>query len=153
QLLLNQPKLIIVDEPTAGLDPGERQRFLNILRDISTENIVIFSTHIVDDIKDLCTDMAILNRGKLMLRAAPEEAMQSLAGQVWTTNIARTDLSAYQQRYQVLSSAFNRDNSLRIRVHSQQQPAAEFHAVVPKLEDVYFAVLGGQHQRDGIPDG
>ncbi|MEO0876739.1 MAG: ABC transporter ATP-binding protein, partial [Bacteroidota bacterium] len=94
QLLLNQPKLIIVDEPTAGLDPGERQRFLNILRDISTENIVIFSTHIVDDIKDLCTDMAILNRGKLMLRAAPEEAMQSLAGQVWTTNIARTDLSA-----------------------------------------------------------
>ncbi|MEL7422478.1 MAG: ABC transporter ATP-binding protein [Bacteroidota bacterium] len=153
QLLLNQPKLIIVDEPTAGLDPGERQRFLNILRDISTENIVIFSTHIVDDIKDLCTDMAILNRGKLMLRAAPEEAMQSLAGQVWTTNIARTDLSAYQQRYQVLSSAFNRDNSLRIRVHSQQQPAAEFQAVVPKLEDVYFAVLGGQHQRDGIPDG
>ncbi|MEL6972068.1 MAG: ABC transporter ATP-binding protein [Bacteroidota bacterium] len=153
QLLLNQPKLIIVDEPTAGLDPGERQRFLNILRDISTENIVIFSTHIVDDIKDLCTDMAILNRGKLMLRAAPEEAMQSLAGQVWTTNIGRTELPTYQQNYQVLSSAFNRDNSLRIRVHSQQQPAAEFQAVAPKLEDVYFAVLGGQHQGDGIPDG
>ncbi len=147
QLLLNQPKLIIVDEPTAGLDPGERQRFLNILRDISTENIVIFSTHIVDDIKDLCTDMAILDQGKLMLRAAPDEAMQSLAGRVWTTNISRTDLNDYQQRYQVLSSAFNRDNSLRIRVHNAQQPGPSFQPVTPKLEDVYFAVLAGYHER------
>ena len=144
QLLLNQPKLIIVDEPTAGLDPGERQRFLNILRDISTESIVIFSTHIVDDIKDLCTDMAILDQGRLMLRATPEDAMQSLAGQVWSTNIPRSELSVYQIRHQVLSSAFNRDNSLRIRVHSTMQPDTSFQTTSPTLEDVYFTVLRGK---------
>ncbi|MEO0732911.1 MAG: ABC transporter ATP-binding protein, partial [Bacteroidota bacterium] len=87
QLLLNEPKLIIVDEPTAGLDPAERQRFLNILREISTESIVIFSTHIVEDVKDLCTDMAVMNHGRLLLHATPEAAAATLAGQLWTVNV------------------------------------------------------------------
>lgn len=141
QLLLNNPQLIIVDEPTAGLDPAERQRFLNILREISTRSIVIFSTHIVDDIKDLCTDMAIINHGQLLLHATPDEAIAALQHQVWTTNINREALSEYEQQYQVLSSAFNRDNSLRIRVLSTTQLPHSFEVVTPNLEDVYFASL------------
>jgi ABC-type multidrug transport system ATPase subunit len=140
QLLLNNPKLIIVDEPTAGLDPTERQRFLNILRAISTESIVIFSTHIVDDIKDLCTDMAVLNQGQLLLHATPEDAIKKLEGKIWTTNVSATDLPAYQARHTVLSSAFNRDNSLRIRILADTA-IPEFRAVTPTLEDVYFAAL------------
>ncbi|MFK8164984.1 MAG: ABC transporter ATP-binding protein [Lewinella sp.] len=152
QLLLNNPKLIIVDEPTAGLDPTERQRFLNILRAISTESIVIFSTHIVDDIKDLCTDMAVLNHGQLLLHATPETAIENLEGKIWTTNISAAELPDCQNRHTVLSSAYNRDNSLRIRVLADIG-MPEFRVVTPTLEDVYFAalrsnqdsVLRGQH--------
>jgi len=106
QLLLNDPKLIIVDEPTAGLDPTERQRFLNILRAISTASIVIFSTHIVDDIKDLCTDMAVLNHGQLLLHATPEAATAALDGNIWTRNIPANELPTYESRHNVLSSAY-----------------------------------------------
>jgi len=145
QLLLNSPKLIIVDEPTAGLDPAERQRFLNILRAISTESIVIFSTHIVDDIKDLCTDMAVLNHGQLLLHATPETAIENLEGNIWTTNISATELPDYQARHTVLSSAYNRDNSLRIRVLADIG-MPEFRVVTPTLEDVYFAALRGNKE-------
>ncbi len=141
QMLLNNPKLIIVDEPTAGLDPAERQRFLNILREISTESIVIFSTHIVDDIKELCTDMAILNRGKLLYHSAPEVAIDSLTGKVFTKDIVREDLNQYEADYKVLSSSFNRDNTIKIRVLSDQSPGNEFHPANPSLEDVYFTAL------------
>ena len=102
QILLNKPKLIIVDEPTAGLDPAERQRFLNILREISTKSIVIFSTHIVDDIKDLCTDMAILNNGKVVDHTTPEDAIDSLQGLIHTANIHRNQLTQYEEKYTVL---------------------------------------------------
>lgn len=142
QLLLNKPKLIIVDEPTAGLDPAERQRFLNILREISTENIVIFSTHIVDDIKDLCTDMAIMNHGRLLQHATPEAATAALADLVWIKHIKREELAGYNAKHLVLSSAYNRDNSLRIRVWSEGRPAEGFTQTSPNLEDVYFAALG-----------
>lgn len=141
QLLLNNPKLIIVDEPTAGLDPAERQRFLNILREISTENIVIFSTHIVDDIKDLCTDMAIMNKGVILQHQAPEDAIRALNESIWTADIQRHQLPQYQQQYEVLSSAYNRDNSLRVRVLSSTQAGEDFQLATPNLEDVYFAAL------------
>jgi ABC-type multidrug transport system ATPase subunit len=141
QILLNNPKLIIVDEPTAGLDPAERQRFLNILREISTESIVIFSTHIVEDIKDLCTDMAILNNGKVLLHKTPELAIQALQNKIFTTNISNENLIQYKLKYNVLSSAFNRDNSLRIRVFSEEQLSSEFRQIEPNLEDVYFSYL------------
>ncbi len=140
QLLLNKPGLIIVDEPTAGLDPAERQRFLNILRAISTESIVIFSTHIVEDIADLCTDMAVMNHGNLLLHNTPERAMADLDGRVWTTNITADKLAEYRMRYRVLSSAYNRDNSMRIRVVTEEIPAG-FSPASPSLEDVYFCAM------------
>jgi ABC-type multidrug transport system ATPase subunit len=144
QLLLNTPGLIIVDEPTAGLDPAERQRFLNILRAISTESIVIFSTHIVEDIADLCTDMAVMNHGNLLLHNTPERAISDLTGRVWMTNIIASDLPEYQARCQVLSSAFNRDNSLRVRVLAEDVPTG-FTPSPPSLEDVYFAAMRGHY--------
>ena len=141
QMLLNNPKLIIVDEPTAGLDPAERQRFLNILREISTESIVIFSTHIVDDIKELCTDMAILNKGNMLYHSEPDEAISTLAGKIYSTNIDRSLLNQYEEKFQVLSSSFNRDNSINIRIHSDQRMETEFKLENPSLEDVYFTAL------------
>ena len=110
QLLLNNPKLIIVDEPTAGLDPAERHRFLNVLREIGTNHIVIFSTHIVDDVKELCTDMAIMNGGKILSHITPKEATKSLEGQIWTKNIIRDELDAHETSFNVISSNFNDDN-------------------------------------------
>lgn len=141
QMLLNNPKLIIVDEPTAGLDPAERQRFLNILREISTESIVIFSTHIVDDIKELCTDMAILNRGKLLYHSEPDAAINTLAGKIFSKNIDRHLLDKVGEEYKVLSSAFNRDNSIKVRVLSEEPLSSEFKSENPTLEDVYFTAL------------
>lgn len=146
QLLLNNPKLIIVDEPTAGLDPAERQRFLNVLREIGTNNIVIFSTHIVDDVKELCTDMAILNGGKILMHQTPSEATQKLNGQIWTKNIAREELEETEAAFNVISSNFNSDNSLNIRVHSLTKPDDSFSEKTPELEDVYFVALHeGEH--------
>lgn len=141
QLLLNQPKLIIVDEPTAGLDPAERQRFLNILREISTQSVVIFSTHIVDDIKDLCNDMAILDQGQLLLHASPGDALEKLQRKIWTTIIKPAELSSYEGHYQVLSSTFTVDHQLRLRIYSEEQADSSFQAASPTLEDVYFSVL------------
>ncbi len=141
QLLLNDPKLIIVDEPTAGLDPTERQRFLNVLREIGTDNIVIFSTHIVDDVKELCTDMAIMNGGRILTHQTPREATQSLSGQVWTKDIPREELETYESQHNVISSNFNEDNSLNIRVHSMDRPDESFNPKIPELEDVYFVTL------------
>ena len=141
QLLLNSPKLIIVDEPTAGLDPAERHRFLNVLREIGTNNIVIFSTHIVDDVKELCTDMAIMNGGKILSHHTPTEGVERLKGQMWTKNIQRDDLEEHEAKFNVISSNFNQDNSLNIRVHSEMQPDESFASSNPELEDVYFVTL------------
>jgi len=141
QLLLNNPKLIIVDEPTAGLDPSERHRFLNVLREIGTNHIVIFSTHIVDDVKELCTDMAIMNGGKILSHHTPEEAIRALRGQIWTKTITRDDLEENESRFNVISSSFNQDNSLKIRIHNSQKPDETFDSTRPQLEDVYFVTL------------
>lgn len=141
QLLLNSPKLIIVDEPTAGLDPAERHRFLNVLREIGTNNIVIFSTHIVDDVKELCTDMAIMNGGKILSHRTPTEGVEKIKGQMWTKNIQREELEGHEASFNVISSNFNQDNSLNIRVHSEIQPNESFISSNPELEDVYFVTL------------
>lgn len=145
QLLLNNPKLIIVDEPTAGLDPAERHRFLNVLREIGTEHIVIFSTHIVDDVKELCTDMAILNGGRILAHDTPRQLTEQLDGQIWTTRVEREQMEKMQQDLNVISSSFDEDNQMRVRVHSDQ-PLSEYdgHAFAkakPTLEDVYFICL------------
>lgn len=141
QLLLNNPKLIIVDEPTAGLDPAERHRFLNVLREIGTNHTVIFSTHIVDDVKELCNDMAILNGGKILARNTPKEATQQLEGTIWTRIVEREKLEEYEQKYNVISSNYNQDNTLNIRVHSTEKPEDSFVLASPQLEDVYFVAL------------
>jgi ABC-type multidrug transport system ATPase subunit len=141
QLLLNKPKLIIVDEPTAGLDPAERNRFLNVIREVGTTNTVIFSTHIVEDVKELCTDMAIMNGGKILRQYTPSQATAGLAGKIWTRTIERTALMDYEARYAVLSSGYNADNSLEVRVYAEESPGQEFTPANPHLEDAYFTVL------------
>lgn len=138
QLLLNHPQLIIVDEPTAGLDPAERQRFLNILREIGTENTVIFSTHIVDDVKELCHEMAIMHQGQILQQTTPMEATQNLDGKIWTKQIARTELEVTEKKYAILSSNYNPDNSINIRVFADNRPDEGFSLAKADLEDVYF---------------
>lgn len=141
QLLLNNPKLIIVDEPTAGLDPAERHRFLNVLRDIGTNHTVIFSTHIVDDVKELCHEMAILNGGKILNQTTPKAATEALQGKIWTKVISRETLEENEKEFDVISSNYNQDNSLNIRVHSMEKPNESFTLADPQLEDVYFVAL------------
>jgi len=141
QLLLNNPKLIIVDEPTAGLDPAERHRFLNVLREIGTNHVVIFSTHIVDDVKELCNEMAILNGGKILEQGTPEEAEARLRGFIWTKIITREELETYERDFNVISSKYNQDNTLNIKVHSAERPDETFINAEPQLEDVYFVAL------------
>ena len=141
QLLLNDPELIIVDEPTAGLDPAERHRFLNVLRDIGTDHIVILSTHIVDDVKELCTDMAILNGGKLLNHHKPMDAISNLKDKIWNKTIDKDQLEAYTTKFNVISRNYNQDHSLNIRVFSETQPDTSFQKIEPELSDVYFVSL------------
>ena len=141
QLLLNNPKLIIVDEPTAGLDPAERQRFLNVLREVGTSSTVIFSTHIVDDVKELCNDMAILNGGKILKHVKPIEATKEINNKIWTKTVLRDELEQAEIDYNILSSNYNVDNTLTIRVYSDEKLSKEFKKAEPQLDDVYFIAL------------
>nr|WP_320119462.1 ABC transporter ATP-binding protein [uncultured Marinifilum sp.] len=141
QLLLNNPKLIIVDEPTAGLDPAERSRFLNVLREIGTNHIVIFSTHIVEDVKELCTDMAIMNGGSILTHQTPRKSVDQLKDKMWTKRIERSEFNEQKEKYEVLSSKFNDDNSMNINVYSETQPDELFSSKEADLEDVYFVTL------------
>ena len=141
QLLLNNPKLIIVDEPTAGLDPAERHRFLNVLREVGTNCTVIFSTHIVEDVKELCNEMAILNGGKILNHTTPQEATKKIEGAIWKKTINRDDLEENEKMFDILSSNYNQDNTLNIRVHALEKPSDDFIAATPQLDDVYFIAL------------
>lgn len=141
QILLNDPKIIIVDEPTSGLDPAERKRFLNLLREIASTNIIIFSTHIVDDIKDLCNDMAIINKGRILKTGSPTATLKELDQKIWRINIDKKDLEKFERSHRVISSKFNEDNSLNVKIYSEDKPSAEFIETDPDLEDLYFTVL------------
>ena len=141
QLLLNNPKLIIVDEPTAGLDPAERQRFLNVIREVGTNCTVIFSTHIVDDVKELCNDMAILNGGRILKHIRPLDATLEIKNQIWTKVVSRKELDQAEVDFNILSSNYNVDNTLTIRVHSEKKPSKDFKKTEPQLDDVYFIAL------------
>ncbi len=141
QLLLNNPKLIIVDEPTAGLDPAERNRFLNVLREVGTNSTVIFSTHIVEDVKELCNEMAILNGGRILKHITPIEATKEIEGQIWETTVDREVLDSLEKEFDVLSSNYNTDNSLNVRVFALEKPNDNFKSVSPQLDDVYFIAL------------
>ena len=141
QLLLNNPELIIVDEPTAGLDPAERQRFLNVLREVGTNCTVIFSTHIVEDVKELCNDMAIMNGGKILKHIKPNKATKDIIGKIWTKSITRDDLEKMELKHNILSSNYNVDNTINIRVYQEKKPGTGFKKTIPQLEDVYFLTL------------
>ena len=141
QLLLNNPQLIIVDEPTAGLDPAERQRFLNVLREVGTNSTVIFSTHIVDDVKELCNDMSILNGGRILKHIKPQDSTKEIKNKIWTKSVSRENLEDAEKEFNILSSNYNIDNSLTIRVFSEKNPGKEFKKADPQLDDVYFIAL------------
>lgn len=142
QILLNNPKLIIVDEPTAGLDPAERHRFLNVLRGIGSDNTVLFSTHIVDDVGELCHEMAILNNGVLLDRSTPKKAVEQLNGFIWSKATTKEEAQELNRKLSILSSSYSSDNTLNIRVYSEASLAdIGFIPAEPDLEDVYFVAL------------
>jgi len=137
QALLGNPKLIIVDEPTAGLDPAERNRFHNLLSEIGENVIVILSTHIVEDVSDLCSHMAIINKGEVLVKGEPLKLMSSISGKIWKKLIEKSELPSYKTLHNVISSRMYAGKSI-IHVYSDSQPTT-FEAVEPSLEDVYFA--------------
>jgi len=139
QALIGAPELIIVDEPTAGLDPAERTRFLNLLAGIGDNVVVILSTHIVDDVADLCPLMAVLANGKVQLEGKPTDLIAATRGKIWKKAINRTEFEDYQSRYEVISSRLFAGNSV-IHVLSDKQPEG-FEPVEGGLEDVYFSTL------------
>ena len=140
QALLTNPKLIIVDEPTAGLDPTERNRFLNLLSEIGENSVVILSTHIVEDVKELCTDMAIINEGKLILRDSPLNALNKLEGKVWKKRIKKDELSEYKKNFTVITEKLL-GGAPEIHVLSDTKPDNEFIPIAANLEDIYFTEL------------
>ncbi len=147
--LLGDPELIIVDEPTAGLDPAERVRFLNLLSELGENSIVILSTHIVDDVSELCSRMAIINEGQILLEDEPLRAVQALRGKIWKKIVERGDLEAHQAAHRVISSRLFAGKSV-IHVYSDSRPDASFTPVEPALEDVYFATMQGLFHRDTV---
>ena len=150
QALIGNPKLIIVDEPTAGLDPEERVRFHNLLAEIGEQVIVILSTHIDSDVSDLCPNMAIIHKGEVLLNGQPNELTQRLNGRIWAASVVRSDLASAKQQYPVISTRLIAGKT-RIHVISERQPGSNFEAVEPSLEDTYFAAIGG-HLRNGAAD-
>lgn len=138
QALLGNPRLIIVDEPTAGLDPAERNRFHNILSDLGENIIVILSTHIVEDIKNLCPRMVIMNRGQVLLDGKPSETIEQMRNTVWKLLIDKGELNAYKEKYKIISAKVV-EGKVLIHVKSDVLPDASFSVVEPDLEDVYFS--------------
>jgi ABC-type multidrug transport system ATPase subunit len=143
QALIGDPKLIIVDEPTAGLDPEERVRFHNLLADIGEHVIVILSTHIVGDVSDLCPRMAILHRGQVVQVGEPAALVKRLEGRIWRKLVAKSDLAAHQAAFQVISTR-RLAGRTGIHVHADGQPDASFEPVAPDLEDLYFFAMASR---------
>jgi ABC-type multidrug transport system ATPase subunit len=140
QALIGNPDLIITDEPTAGLDPEERNRFLNLLAEVGENVVVILSTHIVEDVADLCPRMAVLVGGKVQLEGAPSDLIASTAGMIWEKTIPRADHAAYDAKYQIISSRLMAGQSV-IHIMSETDPGEGFTSVSGGLEDVYFTTL------------
>jgi ABC-type multidrug transport system ATPase subunit len=150
--LLGSPKLIIVDEPTAGLDPAERVRFLNLLAELGENSIVLLSTHIVDDVSELCTRMAIIDRGEILLEAEPLRTIDNLRGRIWRRIISKEELTKLERDHALISTKLLAGKTL-VRVYSEAEPGAGFELVEPDLEDVYFSTMSGQiGQRRRQPD-
>lgn len=147
QALLSNPKLLIVDEPTAGLDPMERNRFYNLLSELGENTVVILSTHIVDDVKELCTKMAIINQGQVLLKGNPLDVINEIEGRVYQKTIDRNELEYYKEEYQVIADKLFLGKPI-INILSENDPGNGFTLKPAGLEDVYFSqIFGGSHQR------
>jgi ABC-type multidrug transport system ATPase subunit len=144
--LLANPKLIIVDEPTAGLDPIERVRFLNLLAEIGEDSVVLLSTHIVEDVEELCSRMAIIDKGEILLEAEPPGAIADLRGRIWRRTVSREELAALERGQAVISTKLLAGRTI-VHVYAESSPRPEFEPVEPDLKDVYFSVMGGHHGR------
>jgi ABC-2 type transport system ATP-binding protein len=144
--LLGSPKLIIVDEPTAGLDPEERVRFLNLLSQIGEGSVVILSTHIVEDVEELCSRMAIIDRGEILLEAQPSRAIDELRGRIWRRTVTQDELPALECERSVISTRLLAGRTIA-HVYADAPPGAGFEMVDPDLKDVYFSVMAGHRGR------
>jgi ABC-2 type transport system ATP-binding protein len=143
QALLNDPQLLIVDEPTVGLDPEERVRFRNLLSDLSGERIVILSTHIVSDVESTATQIALVNKGQLLRTAAPEDLLKELENKVWEWIVRSEDLPTLKQKH-IISGTIRRSDGVQVRVVSADKPDTNAHNVSPNLEDAYLFFIGGK---------
>ena len=142
--LLGEPKLMIVDEPTAGLDPAERVRFLNLLSELGEQSVVLLSTHIVEDVEELCTRMAIIERGRILLEAEPARAVAALRGQIWRRVVDRAALPEMERQHAVIATKLLAGRTV-IHVHAEAQPVG-FEPAEPDLKDVYFVTMAGGAQ-------
>ncbi|GAA4467325.1 ABC transporter ATP-binding protein [Nibrella saemangeumensis] len=146
--MLGNPKLIIVDEPTAGLDPAERVRFLNLLSEMGENSVVILSTHIVEDVSELCTRMAVINKGQILMETEPLKAIKNLKGRIWRKVVEKNQLPQLEQEHIVLSTKLLGGRTVA-HIYSEGFPGNDFEEVVPDLEDVYFNVIA-QHSRNNV---
>jgi ABC-2 type transport system ATP-binding protein len=146
--MLGNPKLIIVDEPTAGLDPAERVRFLNLLSEMGENSVVILSTHIVEDVSELCTRMAVIHKGGILLETEPLKAIENLQGKVWRKVIHKDDLTKLEQEHILLSTKLLSGRRV-VHIYNEGYPGRDFEQVPPDLEDVYFHVIS-QHSRKNV---
>lgn len=144
QALLGNPQIIIVDEPTAGLDPEERNRFNNLLSEIGEDIVVILSTHLVEDVRNLCTNMAIMHNGAVLAKGKPNDFISGMTGKLWQKTIGRHEKAAYEADYQVVSTQFNA-GILTLHVYADTSPGIGFEPISPTLEDVYFHALTQQN--------
>lgn len=142
QALIGNPELLIVDEPTAGLDPGERNRFYNLLAEVGERVIVILSTHIVEDVLELCSKMAIIHEGRVLYEGAPDDAVTQLEGKVWQRRTSKQELADLEKTAKIISSKMVAGKPL-VHVFAEENPGEGFAAARPGLEDVFFAKIGG----------
>jgi ABC-type multidrug transport system ATPase subunit len=145
QALLGDPQLIIVDEPTAGLDPQERVRFHNLLSDIGEDKTVLLSTHIVSDVADLCANMAIIHKGRVLLCGEPQKLIDDVADKIWARFVTKQELPLFQKQHAVISTRLLMGRTL-IHVYEEGDPGHGFEEALATLEDVYFATIAGRHQ-------
>lgn len=140
--LLGNPRLMIVDEPTAGLDPAERVRFLNLLSELGENSVVILSTHIVEDVSELCTRMAIISKGQILLEAEPLKAVKELQGMIWRRIVEKSTLAELEKEHKMISTKLLSGRTV-IHIYSKEDPGNGFELVAPDLEDVYFSTMAG----------
>ena len=145
QALLGNPQLIIVDEPTAGLDPEERNRFNNLLSEIGEDIIIILSTHLVEDVKNLCPNMAVMHQGKVIAQGKPSHFVSSLSGAIWKKTIDKKERAEYEQNFSIISTQLT-EGKLSIHVYAETRPDSRFEVLSPTLEDYYFFIMNQQKQ-------